>query len=223
MKGQLIIIGTPIGNLSDCSPRVLESLKASDSILAEDTRRTITLLNHFQIGKKNLISFSQQKERQKTEQIIQQLKDGNSFALVTDAGMPSVSDPGAFLIEACHKNGIEVDVIPGPCALTVAYAASGFTGPFIFDGFLGRDKKLRRYLRTIKEEKRNIIFYESPYRLIKCINEIMNILGDRELFIAREMTKMHQEFFRGKCSQALLKFKDEIKGELTVIIKGDVQ
>jgi len=223
MNGRLIIVGTPIGNLNDCSERVLETLKATDTILAEDTRRTITLLNHFQLGKKELISFSQQKEKVKTDQIIQQLRSGKTMALVSDAGMPCISDPGAYLIDACHDNGIVVDVIPGPSALTVAYAASGFRGPFIFEGFLGRDKKLRRYLRTIKDEKRHVIFYESPFRLIKCLKEIINIIGDREIFIAREMTKMHQEFFRGKCSAAFERFKDEVKGELTVIIKGDVQ
>lgn len=222
MSGKLTVIGTPIGNFGDCSQRVLDSLKASETILAEDTRRTISLLNHFQLGKKEMISFSQQKERFKTDQIIQQLKADKSIALVSDAGMPSVSDPGAYLIDACHKNEIEVDVIPGPSAVTVAYTASGFSGPFIFEGFLGRDKKLRRYLRTIKDEKRHIIFYESPFRLIKCLDDILNILGDREVFIAREMTKMYQEFFRGACSQAITKFENEVKGELTVIIKGDV-
>jgi len=223
MTGKLTVIGTPIGNFGDCSQRVLGSLKEANIILAEDTRRTVVLLNHFQLGKKQMISFSQQKERLKTAPIIQQLQSGHSITLVSDAGMPGVSDPGAYLIDACHKNGIEVDVIPGPSAVTVAYTASGFNGAFIFEGFLGRDKKLRRYLRTIKEEKRHIIFYESPFRLIKCLNNIMNILGDREIFIAREMTKIHQEFFRGTCSQAITKYENEVKGELTVIIKGDVQ
>ncbi len=223
MSGKLVIVGTPIGNFGDCSTRVLEALKESNTILAEDTRRTVTLLNHFQLGKKELISFSQQKERFKTEGIIEKLKANQQIALVSDAGMPTVSDPGSLLIAACHENGIDIDVIPGPSALTVAYAASGFSGPFIFEGFLGRDKKLRRYLRTIKEEKRNIIFYESPFRLVKCLNEILAILGDREVFIAREMTKIYQEFYRGKCSEALQQFQGEIKGEITVIIRGDVQ
>src|SRR6056297_1519376 len=223
MNGRLIIVGTPIGNLIDCSERVLETLKTSDTILAEDTRRTITLLNHFQLGKKELISFSQQKEKVKTDQVIQQLRSGKTMVLVSDAGMPCISDPGAYLIDACHDNGIVIDVVPGPSALTVAYAASGFSGPFIFEGFLGRDKKLRRYLRTIKDEKRNVIFYESPFRLCKCLKEILTILGDREVFIAREMTKMHQEYYRGTCTDALEKYQGEVKGEITVIIRGDVQ
>ncbi|HPF16277.1 MAG TPA: 16S rRNA (cytidine(1402)-2'-O)-methyltransferase [Thermotogota bacterium] len=223
MSGQLTIVGTPIGNFGDCSPRALESLKNADTILAEDTRRTMVLLNHFQLGKKELISFSQQKERLKSEMIIEKLKTGQQIALVSDAGMPCVSDPGSFLVEACYDHGIDVEVIPGPSAFVLAYAASGFGGSFIFEGFLGRDKKLRRYLRTLIGEKRHVIFYESPFRLNKCLSDILNILGDREVFVAREMTKMHQEFFRGKCSQALIKFSDEIKGELTVIIRGDVQ
>jgi len=223
MSGKLIVVGTPIGHFGDCSQRILEALKDSDIILAEDTRRTIPLLNHFELGKKELISFSQQKERFKTDGIIEKLKSGEVIALVSDAGMPTVSDPGSLLIAACHKNGIEIDVIPGPSALTVAYAASGFSGPFIFEGFLGRDKKLRRYLRTIKDEKRNVIFYESPFRLCKCLKEILTILGDREVFIAREMTKMHQEYYRGTCTDALEKYQGEVKGEITVIIRGDVQ
>ncbi len=222
MSGQLTIIGTPIGHFGDCSPRVLEALKNSDTILAEDTRRTMVLLNHFQLGKKELISFSQQKERTKSAMIIEKLKSGEQVALVSDAGMPCVSDPGSYLVEACYAHEIDVDVIPGPSAFVLAYAASGFGGSFIFEGFLGRDKKLRRYLRTLIGEKRNVIFYESPFRLNKCLTDIFNILGDREIFIAREMTKLHQEFYRGKCSQALMKFKDEVKGELTVIIRGDV-
>jgi len=223
MSGKLTVVGTPIGHFGDCSQRVLEALKEANTILAEDTRRTIQLLNHFELGKKDLISFSQQKERFKTDGIIEKLKSGEVIALVSDAGMPTVSDPGSLLIAACHKNGIEIDVIPGPSALTVAYAASGFSGPFIFEGFLGRDKKLRRYLRTIKDEKRNVIFYESPFRLCKCLKEILTILGDREVFIAREMTKMHQEYYRGTCTDALEKYQGEVKGEITVIIRGDVQ
>ncbi len=220
MSGKLVIIGTPVGNLEDFSIRSIKALKEAGLILAEDTRRTIVLLNHYEIGKKELISFSQQKERMKSDNIVQRLISGENIALVSDAGMPCISDPGALLVDKCHKNGIEVDVIPGPSAVTIAYSASGWSGAFIFEGFLGRDKKLRRYLRTIKEEKRNIIFYESPFRLIKCLKDILEILDDREVFVAREMTKLHQEFFRGKCSQALEHFKGEIKGEITVIIRG---
>lgn len=222
MSGKLVIIGTPVGNLEDFSIRAIKALKEADLVLAEDTRRTIMLLNHYEIGRKELISFSQQKERMKSDHVLQRLISGENIAMVSDAGMPCISDPGALLVDKCHQNGVEVDIIPGPSAVTIAYSASGLSGSFIFEGFLGRDKKLRRYLRTITEEKRHIIFYESPFRLIKCLKDILFILGDREVFIAREMTKIHQEFFRGKCSQALEHFAGDIKGEITVIIKGVV-
>jgi 16S rRNA (cytidine1402-2'-O)-methyltransferase len=220
MSGKLVVAGTPIGNMEDCTPRVIDALKSCDFILAEDTRRTIQLLNMLAIGKKEIISFSQQKERLKAEHIIPRLKGGENGVIVSDAGMPCVSDPGSYIISLCHENGIEVDVLPGPSAVTVAYAASGFGGSFIFEGFVGRDKKFRRFLRTITEEKRNIIFYESPYRLNKCLKDVFDILGNREIFVAREMTKLHQEYFRGSCEAAMEHFEGEVKGEVTVIIRG---
>ncbi|HOO33770.1 MAG TPA: 16S rRNA (cytidine(1402)-2'-O)-methyltransferase [Thermotogota bacterium] len=223
MNGKLIVAGTPIGNMEDCTVRVVNALKTCDFILAEDTRRTIQLLNMLEIGKKEIISFSQQKERLKAEQIIPRIKNGEKAVIVSDAGMPCVSDPGSYIISLCHKNDIEVDVLPGPSAVTVAYAASGFGGSFIFEGFVGRDKKFRRFIRSVAEEKRNIIFYESPFRLNKCLKDIFEILGNREIFVAREMTKIHQEYFRGTCEEAIEYFKGEVKGELTVIIRGAEQ
>jgi 16S rRNA (cytidine1402-2'-O)-methyltransferase len=156
----------------------------------------------------------------KAEHIVPRIKGGENAVIVSDAGMPCVSDPGSYIITLCHENEIEVDVLPGPSAVTVAYAASGFGGSFIFEGFVGRDKKFRRFIRSIIEEKRNIIFYESPFRLNKALKDIYNILGNREIFVAREMTKRHQEYFRGTCEEAMEHFKGEVKGEITVIIRG---
>jgi len=218
--GKLIVAGTPVGNLEDMTQRAKKALEEADFILAEDTRRSIKLLNHYAIGKKELISFSQQKERQKTDGIIERIRQGEIACIVSDAGMPCVSDPGSFIVNECYNNDIKVDVIPGPSAFVLAYAASGFSGSFIFEGFIGRDKKFRRFLRKNIEESRHIIFYESPYRLKKVLTDIKAILEERDVFIAREMTKMHQEFFRGSVSDAIAHFNGEVKGEITVIIKG---
>ncbi len=218
--GKLSIVATPIGNLDDCSIRAFRTLEGCDFILAEDTRRTINLLNLLKIGKKEVISFSQQKMISKTEYVISRLKNGESVSVVSDAGMPVVSDPGSYLVGRCHEEGIEVDVIPGPSAPISAYAASGFSGSFIFEGFLPRDKKLRRYLRNMIDERRIVIFFESPFRLLKTLKDILDILGNRDIFIAREMTKIHQEFFKGSVEEALNHFSTEVKGEITVVLKG---
>lgn len=218
--GKLFVVGTPIGNLGDISPRAVETLKNCDIILAEDTRRTIVLLNCFEIGKKELISFSQQKSRYKTDSVINLLKSGKKIALVSDCGMPVISDPGSELLEKCYNEKINVEVIPGPSAVTSAYAVCGFSGPFIFYGFLPRDKKLRRFLRDNIEETKNMIFFDSPFRFAKTLKEMLNILGDRKIFVAREMTKLHQEFFKGKLSDAIEYFGEEILGEITAVLKG---
>jgi len=219
--GKLIVVGTPIGNLEDITIRALKTLRSVDLILAEDTRRTMVLLNKYRI-KKPLLSFTEKNSKRRIKEVLPLLKEGKIVALVSDAGMPVISDPGYNLIEECWKNGIEVDVVPGPSALTSAVAVSGFPGSkFIFEGFLPRGKNRRRLLRALKEEKRPIVFFESPERLISTLKDILEILGDREVFIAREMTKMHQEFFRGKVSEALEHFgKKEILGEITVILSG---
>lgn len=219
--GTLFIVGTPIGNLGDFSPRAIETLKECDVILAEDTRRTIILINHFEIGKKELISFSQQKSKYKSEYIIKILKEGKKVALVSDSGMPAISDPGVELLAKCYSEGINIEIVPGPSAVTSAFAASGFSGPFIFFGFLPRDKKLRRFLRNNQNETKNLIFFDSPFRFSKTLKETFEIFGDRDIFVAREMTKIHQEFYRGKISEAIIHFGTEIKGEITVVLKGE--
>ena len=214
-------MGTPIGNLEDITIRALKTLRNVDLILAEDTRRTVILLNKYRI-KKPLLSFNEKNSKRRIKEVLPLLKEGKAVALVSDAGMPVISDPGHNLIEECWKNGVEVDVVPGASALTSAVAVSGFPGSkFIFEGFLPRGKNRRRLLRTLKEERRPVVFFESPERLISTLKDILEILGDREIFIAREMTKMHQEFFRGKVSEAIKHFeKKKTLGEITVILSG---
>lgn len=156
--GKLIVVGTPIGNLEDITIRALKTLRSVDLILAEDTRRTMVLLNKYRI-KKPLLSFTEKNSKRRIKEVLPLLKEGKIVALVSDAGMPVISDPGYNLIEECWKNGIEVDVVPGPSALTSAVAVSGFPGSkFIFEGFLPRGKNRRRLLRALKEEKRPIVF-----------------------------------------------------------------
>ncbi len=216
----LFIVGTPIGNLQDITLRALETLKNVDLILAEDTRRTSILLKHFEISKP-VESFNEHNSKKKMNYVLKQLKEGKNIALVSDAGMQTISDPGANLIESCYENGIDIDVVPGPSALTSAIALSGFRGTEIyFVGFIPRDKYRRRLLRKLKDDELidTVVFFESPLRLQKTLQEAFDILGDVEVFIAREMTKMHQEFLKGKISEILPKL-GQIKGELTIVMK----
>ncbi|KAF2959812.1 MULTISPECIES: 16S rRNA (cytidine(1402)-2'-O)-methyltransferase [unclassified Thermotoga] len=219
--GKLIIVGTPIGNLEDITIRALKTLREVDLILAEDTRRVVILLNKYRI-KKPLLSFNERNSKKRIKEILPLLREGKKVALVSDAGMPVISDPGYNLIEECWREGIEVDIVPGPSALTSAVAASGFPGSkFIFEGFLPRGKNRRRLLKSLKKENRVIVFFESPERLLSTLRDILEIIGDREVFIAREMTKLHQEFFRGKVSEAISYFeKKKPLGEITVVLSG---
>ncbi|MDK2885554.1 MAG: rRNA (cytidine1402-2-O)-methyltransferase [Thermosipho sp. (in: thermotogales)] len=221
MQGKLILIGTPIGNIEDISLRALKVLKEVDLILSEDTRRTLKLLNYYSISKP-IDSFNEHSSMKKKEKILERLKNGEKIAYVSDAGMPVISDPGTDLVNMCHENDIEVDIIPGPSAVLTALAASGYYGNrFLFLGFMPRDKKRRRLLRKIKEgiELTDIfIFFESPERLIKTLKDILNIVGDIEIFVARELTKKFQEFFKGFVSEAIEYFENGVKGEITVIL-----
>lgn len=219
--GKLFIVGTPIGNLEDITLRALRTLQEVDLILAEDTRRTVVLLNKYGI-KKPLLSFNERNSKRRIKEIVPKIKEGMNVALVSDAGMPVISDPGHDLVEECWKEGIEVDVVPGPSALVSALAVSGFPGSkFVFEGFLPRGKNRRKLLRTLRDEKRVVVFFESPERLVSTLRDILDIMGDREVFVAREMTKMHQEFFRGTVSQAIKHFENrQVLGELTVVLSG---
>ena len=220
MGGKLFFVGTPIGNLDDITIRAIETLKKVDLILAEDKRRTTVLLNRYGI-RKDMISFNSKNWRRRVRFVIEEIRSGKDVALVTDSGMPGVSDPGRELAEVCWKENIEMDVIPGPSALTSVVAISGLVhSSFLFLGFIPRGKRRRRLLKKIKNLDCPVIFFESPMRIVETFHDALNILGDVDVFVAREMTKIHQEFLRGKISEILEKLekREKIVGELTVVM-----
>jgi 16S rRNA (cytidine1402-2'-O)-methyltransferase len=219
--GSLYVCATPIGNLSDASQRLIETLKAADLIAAEDTRQTKKLVERFEISTP-VTSYHEHNIKHKTGQLISEMLEGRSIALVSDAGMPGISDPGEELIKEAVTKGIKVVPIPGPSAVITALAVSGLsTGRFVFEGFLPREgKQRRRVLRKLAEEERTIVFYESPHRIAKALKDILEILGDRQICVAREISKMHEEFFRGKVSEAITRFEKEALGEMTIVLEG---
>lgn len=222
MSGKLYIVGTPIGNLGDISPRALKTLENVDFIAAEDTRVTLKLLNHFQI-KKSLISYFEHNRREKGEIITDRILNGESCAIVTDAGMPAVSDPGEDLVALCHEKGIEVNVVPGPSAFVAAIALSGLpVGRFTFEGFLSMNKSARKeHLESVKNEKRTMVFYEAPHKLSATLCDLYNTLGDRKIAIVREITKIHEETIRTTLCEASQKYAEEsLKGEIVLVIEG---
>lgn len=221
-EGILYICPTPIGNLEDITLRTLRVLKEVDLIAAEDTRRTIKLLNHYEI-KKPLISYHEHNKVEKGKILIEKLKEGVNIALVTDAGMPGISDPGEDMIRLAIENQIEPVVLPGATASITALVLSGLpTKKFVFEGFLPSKKKDRREeLERLKTEERTIILYEAPHRLLALLKDMEAILGDRQLAIGRELTKIYEEVFRGSISDALRKFQEEKpRGEFVLVIKG---
>ncbi len=216
---KLYVIGTPIGNLEDITYRAVRILKEVNFLIVEDKRRTVILLNKYDIGNKKMISINERISDKKLKKVVDEIKKNEKSALVSDAGMPIISDPGRVIVDKCWEEGIEVDVVPGPSAVVSAVAVSGFSGSkFCFLGFLPKGKKRRRILKEKLKSKETVVFFESPHRLKDTLKDILNTIGDLELFIAREMTKLHQEFFRGRVSEALEKFKEEIKGEITIVI-----
>lgn len=222
MAGILYVVGTPIGNLGDMSPRAVETLSKVDFIAAEDTRVTVKLLNHFEI-KKPMISYFEHNRRAKGEIIIDRILQGESCALVTDAGMPAVSDPGEDLVRLCHENGIIVSAVPGPTAFATAVALSGMSvGRFTFEGFLSMNKVSRReHLESIKDEKRTMVFYEAPHKLSNTLKDLYETLGDRELAVVREITKVHEQVIRTTLSDAASRYSEEgLKGEIVLVISG---
>jgi len=221
MPGTLYIVSTPIGNLNDITFRAVEVLKQVDLIACEDTRRTKILLEKFGLAK-NLISYYNYNERQRAEEIIRELKSGKNVALVSDSGTPGISDPGFVLIKRAIEENITVIPIPGPSAFVCALVGSGLPmDEFVFVGFLPHKKGRKTKLKKLSKEERTIILYESPHRLIKTLNEILEIFGDREIAVAKELTKIHEEFFRGKISEVLKKLTpDKIKGEFVIVISG---
>ncbi|KLO21040.1 16S rRNA methyltransferase [Marinitoga sp. 1197] len=220
--GKLYIIGTPIGNLKDISLRAVEILKKSDIIFVEDKRVTIKLLNNLDIGKKELFTFSEYNANKVLKKALEIIKEKNICSLVSDAGMPVISDPGYQLINKCWEDNVEIDIIPGPNAPSAAIALSGFPGSkYMFQGFLPRGKNKRRLLRKIKDLGILFVFFESPQRLNNTLKEILEIVGNRDIFIAREMTKIHQELFRGTIKEAIAHFSERnIKGEITIVLSG---
>ena len=221
MSGTLYLVATPIGNLEDITFRAINILKQVDIIAAEDTRQTLKLLNHYEISKP-LISYHRHNEEVKVESLIQKLKDGNNIALVSDAGTPVISDPGEIIVKEAIKEEINIVPIPGACALINAVITSGLdTKEFCFYGFLSLNKKIRKNkLEEIKKENKTIILYEAPHKLLSTLKDLEKILDNRKIVIARELTKIHEEFLRGTVPEILEKYP-EPRGEHIIIIEGN--
>ena len=220
--GKLFLCPTPIGNLKDITFRTLEILQSVDLIAAEDTRNTLKLLNHFEINVP-LTSYYEHNKVQKGGVLVEKLKAGQNIALVSDAGMPAISDPGEDLVRLCIEEGVEVVPLPGPSAFTTALVASGMpTGRFSFEGFLTTNKRNRKeHLEEIKTDTRTLIFYEAPHKLMYTLTDMLEVLGDREIVLARELTKKFEEFFCTTISAAIKKYEETPpKGEFVLIIKG---
>jgi len=219
-SGTLYIVATPIGNLEDITLRALRILKEVDLIAAEDTRHTKKLLTHYGI-QKPLTSYHEHNEKTKSSQLIHRLKEGCCVALVSDAGTPLISDPGFRLVQGAIRAGAQVIPVPGPSALTAVLSASGLpTDSFAFEGFLPAKKAARRKLLTgLREEERTLVFYEVPHRVQESLRDILEILGDREIVLGREVTKVHEEFLRGSVSQLISDTGPrEWRGEITVVV-----
>lgn len=220
--GTLYIVSTPIGNLEDVTLRALRIFKEVEIVAAEDTRHTQKLLTYYKIHTK-LTSYHDHNKEEKAQILVQQLKAGRSAALAADAGTPGISDPGYFLINRCIQDGIPVVPIPGASAFLAALSISGLpTDSFLFEGFLPRKKTARlRRLETLKMEPRTLIFYESPHRLIVCLSDLLKILGDRRVVIARELTKAFEEIRRGRLSKIIPELSGRsIRGEITLVVEG---
>ena len=225
MSGILYVTGTPIGNLSDLSPRAVETLESVDFIAAEDTRVTLKLLNHFGI-KNPMVSYFEHNKRERGEIICARIEQGENCAIVTDAGMPCISDPGEDLVKLCEERGIKTVVIPGPSAVISALAVSGLsTGRFTFEGFLSVNKKSRAdHLKSLANEHRTMIFYEAPHKLPQTLRDLYASFGDRKLTIVREITKIHEEVIRTTTKNAAENLSDgSVKGEIVLVLEGAPQ
>lgn len=221
--GTLYIVATPIGNLEDITLRALRILKEVDIIAAEDTRHTLKLLNHFDISKP-LISYYRHNEDTKSEILLSKLKEGKNIALVSDAGTPGICDPGEEVIKKCIEEEIKIVPIPGACAMVNSLICSGIdTKEFYFLGFLPLNKKLRKNkLEEIKKANKTIIFYEAPHKLETTLKDLQQILDkDRKIVLAREITKIHEEFIRGQNIEDLIEKAQDIKGEIVIIIENN--
>ena len=219
-KGKLFVVATPIGNLEDITLRALNVLKEVDLIAAEDTRHTLGLLNHFNISKP-LISYYKENEKVKSEVLLEKLRDGQNVAIVSDAGTPGISDPGEEIVRVAIENNIDIVPIPGACAFVNALVASGMSSKeFTFIGFLSTNKKEKEEkLEEIKYDTRTLILYEAPHKLKGTLEMILEVLGNRNIVLARELTKIHEEFIRGSVSNTL-KNIEECRGEFVLLIEG---
>ncbi len=225
MAGTLYVVGTPIGNLGDFSPRAVEVLSSCDFIAAEDTRVTIKLLNHFGI-KKPMVSYYEHNRNERGGVIIERLLNGENCALVSDAGMPIISDPGEDLTLRCHENNIKVCAVPGPCAFVTALAISGMpSGRFTFEGFLTKAKQNRReHLEELVNEKRTMIFYEAPHKLPSTLEDMAKYFGDRKIALVKELTKIYENVERTTLFEAAKKYREvSPRGEYVLIIEGKLE
>lgn len=223
MSGILYVVGTPIGNLGDLSPRAAETLETADFIAAEDTRVTLKLLNYLEI-KKPMVSYHEHNRFDKGHEIADRIAAGESCALVTDAGMPAISDPGRELVDECHERGIPVMSVPGPSAVITALAMSGLdVSRFAFEGFLSVNKPSRReHLASIVNEKKTMVFYEAPHKLAATLRDLADTLGDRRCAVIKELTKIHETVDRTTLFAAAEKYgaMEKIKGEFVVIVEA---
>ena len=222
MAGTLFLCATPIGNLGDMTPRVVETLQNVDVIAAEDTRNSIKLLNHFDIHTP-MTSYHEYNKVEKAKQLVGQLQNGQDIALITDAGTPAISDPGEVLVQMCHENGITVTSLPGPAACITALTLSGLsTRRFCFEGFLPADKKEKRaVLEDLKQESRTMILYEAPHHLVKTLEELYEALGERRITLCRELTKRFETVMPTTLERALEYYKtEEPRGEYVLVLEG---
>lgn len=220
--GKVYLVPTPIGNLGDITLRALEVLKSVDLVAAEDTRQSLKLLNHFDI-KKSLISYHKHNEQGKSDEIINRARNGENIAVISDAGTPGISDPGSVVLKKCIEEGIDVEVLPGATAFTTALIYSGLdTTAFMFKGFFPRENKDKKELiEDIKDRRESIIFYESPYRILDTLNFLKESLGNRNIAVCRELTKLHEEIYRGTLEEAIEYFTANTpKGEFVLVLEG---
>ena len=220
--GILSVVGTPIGNLGDMTYRAVETLEKADFICAEDTRVTAKLLNYFDI-KTPLVSYHEHNAKQVGESILNRIMAGENAAIVTDAGMPCISDPGELLVKLCAENGVKVEVVPGPSAVVSALAISGLdTARFQFEGFLSTTKKQRlNHLASVKNCTNTLIFYEAPHKLKNTLDDLYRVLGNRQIALCRELTKIHEEVIKGTISEMIERYKELTpRGEYVLVIAG---
>jgi 16S rRNA (cytidine1402-2'-O)-methyltransferase len=223
VAGRLILCGTPIGNLGDLSERALQTLRKTEVIACEDTRRTRKLLTHFGLSPPELVVYNDVNERRQGERLLVRIQQGAEVVLVSDAGMPGLSDPGYRLVRSCIEAGLPVEVVPGPSAVVTALAVSGLPpGRFVFEGFLPRKQnERRRRIQELAVEERTLVFFESPHRLEASMADLLEVLGDRRVALARELTKLHEEVRRGTLSALLEGLKSEpARGEVVVVVEG---